>query len=263
MATQTTPVCPASLDGSPLHLSIGEIPLALHVPEGDLRRRASVRYTGFTSPGADGFPIFLEDSALPGAPASRFRYTLHDNSQIQMDRDFAKIFGVRHEYALDSLVRILLSVMLLDRKGFLLHAASVTRNGKAFIFPGRSGAGKSTVASLAPSGSVLTDEISLLSLAAGAWRAHGTPFWGEFRAAGANVSAPVHGVYFLVQAPENRIERMSPGEGLRALLPKVLFFSADRLQTEKLLEILTEAVAGIPFHRLYFRRDPSFWEVLE
>jgi hypothetical protein len=97
--------------------------------------------------------------------------------------------GVRNEYALDSLLRVLLSWKLLSCEGFLLHAATIVRNGKAFVFTGRSGAGKSTVASLPPAGSVLTDEISLLRRENGTWRAYGTPFWGEFRAAGSNTSA--------------------------------------------------------------------------
>src|SRR5437773_8348802 len=61
-----------------------------------------------------------------------------------------------------------------------LHdALPIFRDGKAYIFTGRSGAGKSTVASLSPEGSVLTDEISLLRREHGMWRAYGTPFWGE------------------------------------------------------------------------------------
>src|SRR5256885_3293464 len=86
---------------------------------------------------------------------------------------------------------MLLSWALLPDVGFLLHAATVLRNGKAYVFFGRSGTGKSTVAALSPLGSVLTDEISLLKRIDGQWHAFGTPFWGEFRAAGTNRSAPV------------------------------------------------------------------------
>jgi len=57
-----------------------------------------------------------------------------------------------------------------------------------------------------PVGSVLTDEISLLKRIDGQWHAFGTPFWGEFRAAGTNRSAPVAGMYRLSQSPDDRIE---------------------------------------------------------
>src|SRR4029077_10511811 len=152
-----------------------------------------------------------------------FSYVL-DDASLELGASIAEFHGVRHEYALDSLLRILLTAVLLPRHGFLLHAASVVRDGRAYIFAGRSGAGKSTVASLSPAGSVLTDEISLLRFTDGRWQAHGTPFWGEFRAQGRNQHYPLAGVYSLVQAPEDRVQSISKKEILRALLPCVLFF---------------------------------------
>ena len=170
--------------------------------------------------------------------------------------------GVRNQYALDSLLRVFLSWELLNRSGFLLHAATVVRGGRAFVFTGRSGAGKSTVASLAPEGSVLTDEISLLRREEGVWRAYGTPFWGEFRAAGANASAPVAGLFRLLQSPENRVEAVRPMTLLRALLPNVLFFSPDVEANKRLLAIVSQAAAEIPGFHLSFRKSTAFWEVL-
>ena len=174
----------------------------------------------------------------------------------------SRFTGVRNEYALDSLLRVLLSWKLLSHQGFLLHAATIVRNGKAYAFTGRSGAGKSTVASLSPEGSVLTDEISLLRRENGVWRAYGTPFWGEFRAAGSNTSAPVAGIYRLVQASQNAVTLLSRRETLRMLLPNVLFFSADPAANRLLLEILSHAVAEISGCNLAFRKDQTFWEVL-
>jgi len=169
---------------------------------------------------------------------------------------------VRHEYALDSLLRMYMSWALLARDGFLLHAASIVRNGKAYIFVGRSGAGKSTVASLSPRGSVLTDEISLLRLTNGAWHAFGTPFWGEFKADGQNTSAPIAGIFRLIQAQENRIEPLRPSELLRTLLPCVLFFSSNVRDHERLLQILAGACQQIRGFNLQFQKSRSFWEVL-
>jgi hypothetical protein len=118
------------------------------------------------------------------------------------------------------------------------------------------------VAPLSPEGSVLTDEISLLRFENGVWRAYGTPFWGEFRAAGSNTSAPVKGIFRLVQAAENRVTTLRPMELLRVLLPNVLFFSAEPQANRRLLEILGQAVEGISGYELAFRKDPAFWEVL-
>jgi hypothetical protein len=64
-------------------------------------------------------------------------------------------------YSIDSVIRILHSLLLAREGGFLVHAASAIRNGRAFLFAGLSGAGKSTICRLAPPDVILlTDEIS-------------------------------------------------------------------------------------------------------
>ena len=64
-------------------------------------------------------------------------------------------------YAIDSVLRIVHTLLLSAEGGFLLHASSVVRNGRAFLFTGPSGAGKTTIVGLAPHDvTVLTDEIS-------------------------------------------------------------------------------------------------------
>jgi hypothetical protein len=246
-----------------LAILLGQVPFVLHFPERRLFERAGQRYAAFQVPDATGLPVYLEStSPLPQA-ATQFVYTLHDTSSLCLDSEAAHFRGVRHEYALDSLLRVLLSVTLLPRRGFLLHAATVVRNGRAYVFTGRSGAGKSTVAALSPPGAALTDEISLLRFSDGAWRAHGTPFWGAFRAAGSNRRVPVAGIYSLTKAPEDRLERLPVKQALRALLPNVLFFSTSPRENETLLQLLADATEQIPVYRLRFRRHAAFWEVIE
>src|SRR5207249_191726 len=242
-------------------LSIGCVPLRLQMSDAQLFDAASARYAAFTDGAAQPITIALNDGATPeGAPAD-FAYEF-EGAALRAFSGGIRFDGVRNQYALDSLLRVLLSWKLLSRRGFLLHAATVIRDGKAYIFTGRSGAGKSTVASLSPEGSVLTDEISLLRREHGMWRAYGTPFWGEFRAAGLNISAPVAGVFRLVQAAENHLAPLRPLVILRALLPNVLFFSAEAEANRRLLEILSQAATEIAGYNLAFRRNPTFWEVL-
>jgi hypothetical protein len=49
---------------------------------------------------------------------------------------------------------------------------------------------------------------------------------------------------------------------LRALLPNVLFFSAESEANRRLLDILAQAVDSISGYVLAFRKDAVFWEVL-
>jgi hypothetical protein len=242
-------------------LLIGSLPMRLSSQDSSLLEAASRRYQGFNSYQEKRFSILVEREASQSASAHEFACDF-EGARVEADNGNAHFTGVHHEYALDSLLRMYMSWALLPQEGFLLHAASVTRNGKAYIFVGRSGAGKSTVASLSPRGSVLTDEISLIRRASGQWHAFGTPFWGEFKADGSNTSAPIAGIFRLIQARENRIEPLRPSEFLKALLPCVLFFSSKVTDHEHLLQILAGACQEISGFNLHFRKNRSFWEVL-
>ena len=244
-----------------LEFSIGSVPFRVSLPNDTLYHSAAARYAAFQGAEGDPFPIRVIELDEPAQGAAEFAYEW-EQSRLQCCAGEALFTSVRNEYVFDSLLRILFSWILLPRSGFLLHAATVVRQGRAYVFTGRSGAGKSTLASLAPAGSVLTDEISLLRFEEGAWRAYGTPFWCEFRAGHVNHSAPVAGICRLVQAPENRAAPRRPAELLRALLPNVLFFSAQPAANGRLLEILSGVAEEIPGYDLEFRKDRTVWEVL-
>jgi len=257
----------ASAQGSlrPLNISIGRVPLSLLISGPNLREKALSRYREFTANSEAGLPVVLRSDAQSDAQPARndpnFSYVL-DDASLRLDSSGAEFHGVRHEYALDSLIRILLTMVLLPQRGFLVHAATVVRDGRAYVFTGRSGAGKSTVASLSPAGTVLTDEISLLRFSDGCWQAYGTPFWGEFRAAGQNEHYPIAGIYTLVQSAEDRVESLTKKEIIRALLPCVLFFTPSVEANQDMLRLMLEFVTQVPCYRLHFRRDDGFWKVV-
>ncbi len=82
--------------------------------------------------------------------------------------DEARVRQNANPYSLDSVLRILHSLILAERGGFLLHAASAICDGRAYLFSGVSGAGKTTMTRLAPADiTLLTDEISYLRPSAG------------------------------------------------------------------------------------------------
>lgn len=244
-----------------LDVRIGGLPMRFHFADEALHAPACARYDAYRASSPRAFPIQLRPTFARGAFPAQFSYEFED-ARLFCAEDHALFSGVRHEYAFDSLLRIFLSWSLLPRAGFLLHAATVIREGRAYVFTGRFGAGKSTVASLSPEGSVLTDEISLLSCEDGVWRAHGTPFGGEFRAAGSNTSAPVAGIFSLVQARNHRAQPMRPAAALRTQLSNVLFFSSDAAATRRLLELLAQAAGSVSFHRLEFQKNSGLREAI-
>jgi hypothetical protein len=241
-----------------LALSIGEIPLAIFFGDRSLRKRAAVRYSPFTTSAPGGFPLRLDANARKRS-RGRLRFALN-GAELDLRETEACFSGAMNEFTLDSFLRVTLSALLLEERGLLLHASTVVRDGRAYVFMGRSGAGKSTIARSAPAGAALTDEISLVRRHAGGWRAHGTPFWGEFRAAGQNHSFPLAGVYALVQASSNRVTPMERSAALWAVLRCALFFSAESRDREALLRVAAELVETAFVARLEFRRELDFWK---
>ena len=125
----------------PLEISIGGVPLSLFIGEEELLEPASRRYREFAEHSEYAFPIVLMRSEASMRAPVEFSYCL-DGAKLIIGAERAEFHGVRHEYALDSLIRILLTMVLLPQRGLLLHGATVVRDGRAYIFFGRSGAGR-------------------------------------------------------------------------------------------------------------------------
>ncbi len=166
-------------------------------------------------------------------------------------------------YSIDGVLRILHSLFLAREGGFLVHAASAVRNGRAFLFAGVSGAGKTTLSRLAPrDAEVLTDEISSVRPSPVGYEAFGTPFAGELARIGANLRAPLAALYLLVQGPQNRIEPVDPAEAARAVLRNILFFAHDEELVSLVFQSVFDFVARVPVHRLVFTPDARVWELI-
>jgi hypothetical protein len=166
-------------------------------------------------------------------------------------------------YSIDAALRIVHTLLLAEEGGFLLHASSVVRNGRAFLFTGVSGAGKTTISQLAPRDAVLlTDEISYVRRDGEGYRAYGTPFAGSLQKPGENISAPIAGTFLLEKGIENRIESVAQLAAARSLLRNVLFFACDTDFANRVFEATVEFVSRVPVQRLTFAPDERVWDLI-
>ncbi|HLM81792.1 MAG TPA: hypothetical protein VK302_14395 [Terriglobales bacterium] len=233
------------------------------------------RYAGFLSSSAPEFE--LEFDLTSTGPASdddvRVRRNVDDDEWILERGDFharwaprtgrGKVRQNANPYSLDSVLRILHSMILAERGGFLLHAASAICDDRAYLFSGVSGAGKTTMTRLAPADiTLLTDEISYLRPSADGYAAFGTPFAGELAKAGENRTAPVSALFFLEKGLENRVDELSSAEAVRRLMRNILFFAEDRGLTEKLFATACDFVGRVPIRRLMFYPDARVWDAV-
>lgn len=166
-------------------------------------------------------------------------------------------------YASDAALRIIHSLLLAEHGGFLVHSASAVRNGLAYLFAGVSGAGKTTIASLAPAdATLLTDEISYVRSDDGNYFACGTPFTGELNRNGENIEAPIAALYLLEQSERNEIVPVPSSIACRRLLENILFFAHDRRLVELVFQSACKFVATVPVSILRFRKDRSIWDLI-
>ena len=166
-------------------------------------------------------------------------------------------------YSIDAVLRITHTLVLARQGGFLMHSASAIRNGRAFLFSGVSGAGKTTISRLAPpDATLLTDEISYVRKRGDGYIAYGTPFTGELAKIGENVSAPLEALYLLAKGPENRIDPVAPGEAARSVLANMLFFAEDEELVQATFHSAFEFASRVPVRRLTFVPDVRVWELI-
>jgi hypothetical protein len=174
----------------------------------------------------------------------------------------ARLTGTRHWNFMRQLVYF---YFFLNRQGLLLHASGVVRRGAAYVFPGPSGAGKTTIVRQSMGAAVLSDDITGVQLVDGEPQviAHGTPFHSDWGRPGEELSAPVKGIFFPIKAKTNRVVPLNQQDVLTRLLPCIFTFTTWRPWQQRLFDLtvrLAESVAG---YDLYFNPTPDFWRVLD
>ena len=257
-------------------IEIGGMTVAFRTHDRSFRDQIADRYAGFV--GSKGlvhfeFDVDLYHPSEPPPADDGLKVRAENGDWLLQRGDFracwnptarrGRIRQANNPYACDSLLRIVHTLILARQGGFLVHAASVIRGGKAFIFSGVSGAGKTTIARLAPpDATLLTDEISYVRREGSKYMAFGTPFAGELGRVGENQSAAIAGFFLLGKGSQNSIEPVKPAEGIQRLLRNILFFAEDPALVELVFQSACDFASSVPIQRLVFFPDQRVWELI-
>ena len=148
---------------------------------------------------------------------------------------------------------------LLNHDGLYLHSSAIEWEGKAYLFSGPSGMGKSTHTrlwqSIYPDARVFNDDKPALRCLDDKWFAYGTPWCGK-DGININMKVPLAGICFLRRGQENSIRRLSPLEATTRIISQ----TTRRFKTEERLDLLLKhvekLVSMIPVYELFCTPEP-------
>lgn len=141
---------------------------------------------------------------------------------------------------------------------FLLHAAVITFDSKAYAFTAKSGTGKTTHVRLWKK--CFGDRVAMVNGDKPLVRrvsdgdgvkfiAYGTPWCGKERYQ-RNVSAPIEGICVVTRGEKNEIERIGAGDAVPVLYGQMLVLS-DKKYMMAMLDMIDAMVTNIPVYRLH------------
>ena len=165
---------------------------------------------------------------------------------------------------LDNVMRFVVARLALDHGGFALHAAATFYEGRAFLFAGPSGAGKTTAVRLSAPAVSIGDDFALVVPGGDRWYAPALPFDNSERVAGQPPRGllPAAGVWRLYKSQQTRVETPSRGLAAASLMGCAAFPWAVPEQAGALLEHVRGFVADAHFAHLHFEKRAPLLETL-
>ncbi len=169
-----------------------------------------------------------------------------------------------HTDALFHAIRFAFLFIAQKRGLFALHSASLLHHGRAWLFSGCSGTGKSTHTALWQqefSTLLLNGDLNLLGISDGIPTVYGLPWCGTSEICTPE-NYPLGGIVFLKQAPYNRATRLSHEDASLALFQRLISPSWTEALTAENLGFSVTLCRQIPCFRLECTKDAEAAEVM-
>lgn len=177
-------------------------------------------------------------------------HTLHCASSLD---------NYRSRYLIDRFIMIAFSILTSRLNMLKVHASVTELKGKALVFMGVSGTGKSTHSRLwrenIPGATLLNDDEPIVRLMpSGQVRVFGCPWSGStpcYRSESAEVVAFVH----LYQSPENKLSKLSGRASFDSLYSSTAFMLSDARSQFDSFNTVADILERVPVYRLDCRPD--------
>ena len=179
---------------------------------------------------------------------------------------------LEHEFAqanvVENFLRFFVAHRALQQGGLILHSAGLVFDGQAYIFPGRSNAGKTTLTRKAYryGARVLSDDINLLFPGEDGFQAHAVPFTGEFGRtldhSGGQNAYPVAGIILLKQGKKLMTRTVSTADAVATLLTGCPFVNSDAEGSDGLFDAVINLATSLPVIRLISSKDDKIEDIM-
>lgn len=147
---------------------------------------------------------------------------------------------------------------LVARGGAVLHAACVVREGWAYLFFGRSGAGKTTVCRFSRDAQAVADDLIAVRTRRDRMVVWGLPARRRPPYIMAIGPFPIRAAFILKKARVMRLVRLAPARAAAAMLG----VPRDLLRPEPAataLAVVSDLARTAPCYDLYFKKNALFW----
>ena len=162
-------------------------------------------------------------------------------------------------FGLSNALMLIYTISTAGHDTLLMHAATVENSGKAFMFLGKSGQGKSTHSDLwvkyIKGSTLVNDDNPILRIAPdGTPTMYGSP-WSGKRPIYMNVQYPIGGFAAIEQDKENSIKEERVPTAFGILLSSASTMKFDKNIHMKICGTISKVLSKLPVHTLYCRPD--------
>lgn len=170
----------------------------------------------------------------------------------------------RFSASVENFLRVVFQLQVLARGMFLMHTSAIVDRGRCFLFFGPSGAGKSTATAFSLPRQALSDDMILVDTNSEKPLIHPVPFYMVFPPEQRLADpVPAAAALRLRQAPEDRLERLSPARAVATVSASVPFIHELGLPHEGLTGLVARFCAAVPAFDLYFTKSATFWTLID
>lgn len=168
-------------------------------------------------------------------------------------------------FGFSNALMVIFTICTSEHKTLLMHSSVVENNGKAYMFLGASGQGKSTHSDkwveYIEGSTLINDDNPVLRIAPdGTPHIYGSP-WSGKRPIYKNVKYPIGGMAAIEQDKENRMRRESVPVAFGILLSSCSTLKFDKKVHLDICATITAVLEQIPVHTLFCRPDEEAAQV--